>query len=381
MTADLSEEDQLAAEAEAALASDDWVCRRQGLDQAGDLLRQYPKPAIVARVAKALEPLAHDAKWEIRNDLAGVIQHLRHPVFDSILATLVEDDNAYVCRSAERALRRRHQARQRELEVESVMLKVDRLAARHSPEIVSEVRDLGRAYFAAVAASAAHDIRSVLTSLRQTLKSTERELGQRKVAKKAWQPGFEVAEQRCKLIEAIVGDMKDFASTAPPRFQKAAVLEMVQEAAAIVRDRFQGAPDAPAVRLDIGIERHRVIDAPRARLVQALTNILKNAFEAIEREGTVRITAQAVGRNEIQIEIADDGIGIPAEDLAEVFVPGRSTKKGWQGCNDNTGWGLAIAQRIVEGDCGGVIDMQSEEGKGTTILIRLPVEQSLNGGL
>ena len=66
------------------------------------------------------------------------------------------------------------------------------------------------------------------------------------------------------------------------------------------------------------------------------------------------------------IIISDTGVGIPEEIRSRIFEPNFSTK------SEGMGIGLAIARRVVE-DHGGIITCQSEQGKGTTFEIRLPV--------
>jgi two-component system, NtrC family, sensor kinase len=70
----------------------------------------------------------------------------------------------------------------------------------------------------------------------------------------------------------------------------------------------------------------------------------------------------------IQVQIADTGPGIPLEDLRRIFDPFFTTKGPGQG----TGLGLAICQRIVKAHKGS-LEVQSEQGQGTTFLMTLPV--------
>jgi two-component system, NtrC family, sensor kinase len=77
----------------------------------------------------------------------------------------------------------------------------------------------------------------------------------------------------------------------------------------------------------------------------------------------------AHGLASIQVEIADTGLGIRPEDRRRIFDPFFSTKGPGQG----TGLGLAICQRIVKAHKGS-IEVQSEQGQGTTFRITLPVQ-------
>ena len=131
------------------------------------------------------------------------------------------------------------------------------------------------------------------------------------------------------------------------------------------------------------------VDADAALLEQALTNILDNAADACQGKGTVAVfvgtsrhftdavrlnrKVQMIlpghsGREEefVRIHIRDNGPGIPPEILDRIFVPFFTTKKA------GTGIGLPLAQKIVHAH-GGVLDMNSDVGKGTEFIIKIPV--------
>jgi NtrC-family two-component system sensor histidine kinase KinB len=104
------------------------------------------------------------------------------------------------------------------------------------------------------------------------------------------------------------------------------------------------------------------------RFGSALQNLLNNALTYTDRGGRIALGAQSDG-DEVELTIADTGIGIPADALPHVFekffrVPGQSKGAG-------TGLGLAIVQEIVVAH-GGTITCESRPGKGTEFRIRLP---------
>lgn len=100
------------------------------------------------------------------------------------------------------------------------------------------------------------------------------------------------------------------------------------------------------------------------RLQQVMMNVLLNATQAMEQGGKLMVT---LGNREerVELRISDSGIGIAADLLPQVFYPYFTTKQG------GTGIGLAISQKIII-DHGGSIEMESEPGKGTTVIILLP---------
>jgi two-component system, NtrC family, sensor kinase len=107
-----------------------------------------------------------------------------------------------------------------------------------------------------------------------------------------------------------------------------------------------------------------------SQLQQVFLNIINNAIDAIGKGGEIRIrTSHLSTNNEIMIEIADNGPGIPKENLGKIFDPFFTTKEVGKG----TGLGLSIVYSIIE-KLGGRILVASEEGKGTTFTIYLPVK-------
>jgi D-alanine transaminase len=103
----------------------------------------------------------------------------------------------------------------------------------------------------------------------------------------------------------------------------------------------------------------------RTLFKQALLNLLLNAQQAMPQGGEVTLQA-AAGPGEVLLSVIDTGKGMPPEVLAKAFKPFYSTRTG------GTGLGLPTTRKIVEAH-GGSITAESEPGKGTRFLIRLPV--------
>jgi PAS domain S-box-containing protein len=101
------------------------------------------------------------------------------------------------------------------------------------------------------------------------------------------------------------------------------------------------------------------------KIVRVLVNIVKNAFEAMPRGGTLTITSREV-EGKLEMSFTDTGAGMSQETLSKLWVPLFTTKA------KGMGLGLSICKRIVEAH-GGQISAKSMIGKGTTIIIRVPV--------
>jgi PAS domain S-box-containing protein len=107
------------------------------------------------------------------------------------------------------------------------------------------------------------------------------------------------------------------------------------------------------------------------RLIQLLTNLLRNSIKFTPDDGRIDLTLRARDGDKIELKISDTGVGIPASKLNKIFerfyqVDGSATRK-YKGA----GLGLAIVKKIVEAHQG-QIDVESQEGKGTTFTIILP---------
>ena len=101
-------------------------------------------------------------------------------------------------------------------------------------------------------------------------------------------------------------------------------------------------------------------------LRQAFLNILLNACQAMPTGGTVAISTEQEGGEIVRVSIADTGVGIPPEDIDKIFHLYYTTKPG------GSGIGLSLVYRVAQMHDGS-IEVSSEVGRGTTMVVRLPV--------
>jgi two-component system NtrC family sensor kinase len=120
-------------------------------------------------------------------------------------------------------------------------------------------------------------------------------------------------------------------------------------------------PDLPRVMIDEG------------QIAQVFINIILNAFDAMPNGGTLRVDTRRGGedqdREAIIISFADTGIGIPPEELQQIYDPFFTTKEAGKG----TGLGLSLSYEIIK-RFKGDINVFSEVGKGTVFTIFLPIK-------
>ena len=122
---------------------------------------------------------------------------------------------------------------------------------------------------------------------------------------------------------------------------------------------------------DTGIELVQEIlpeEAPfhgeEKRLQQSFLNILLNSQQALDSEGTIKVSMAPAGKYYILI-FEDDGPGIPEKEMERIFEPFHTTKK------TGSGLGLAIVKKVIE-EHGGQIEIESERAAGTKVTVRLP---------
>lgn len=110
------------------------------------------------------------------------------------------------------------------------------------------------------------------------------------------------------------------------------------------------------------------------QIQQVFINILINAADAMNEKGKITITTSQKdidGKRYIEVAFEDTGIGLPKDLIDRVFEPFFTTKPKGQG----TGLGLAVCDNIIKRH-GGHVSISSQEGKGTTFFIRLPIAKS-----
>jgi signal transduction histidine kinase len=103
-------------------------------------------------------------------------------------------------------------------------------------------------------------------------------------------------------------------------------------------------------------------------LQQIFLNLINNSFAAMEDGGHLDISAAMNEREEVVVQVRDDGCGISASELTRVFEPFFSTKTRKGG----TGLGLSITYNLVK-EIGGHVNVDSEVGVGTCFEVRLPI--------
>jgi PAS domain S-box-containing protein len=213
-----------------------------------------------------------------------------------------------------------------------------------------------------LAAGVAHEIGNPLNSLNIHLQLIEREARKLDGAKGAeLQESVEVARAEINRLDSIITQFLRAIRPTRPQLSPENINTIVEEAvrffALEIKDR------------DIVVEQELRSDLPlleldRDQMKQAFYNVIKNSFEAMKSRGILRIRTD-LDESHVIVRFTDTGGGISAENLSRVFEPYFTTK------TSGTGLGLLIVRRIVR-EHGGELSIESSEGKGLTLTIRLP---------
>ena len=153
-------------------------------------------------------------------------------------------------------------------------------------------------------------------------------------------------------------------------------VDLAELAAEAVEDA-RAAATEKRVSITLETEGPLFLEADAARLRQVLDNLLSNAIKYTPTGGAVVLsTSDSDGRR--RIEVSDNGIGVPHDELGQLFSRFYRASTATRRAIPGTGVGLVIVRAIVEGH-GGTISLESKEGEGTRVTVTLPLRQPDGG--
>ena len=165
-------------------------------------------------------------------------------------------------------------------------------------------------------------------------------------------------------VREITHNLLNFARRSQPVVQGVELNRIIMDMASLVEKEAQQKRISLVKRLSADLP---VIDSDAPLLRQVILNLLNNAIQAIDGDGTVTVITEAADDRQVMVQVNDTGVGIPQEHLSQIFDPFFTTKPQGKG----TGLGLSICHGIVE-RLGGKIFATSVEGQGSSFVIRLP---------
>ena len=213
--------------------------------------------------------------------------------------------------------------------------------------------------------SVSHELRTPLTAIKGW-SETMRQAGPEDT--ELLEKGLDVIAGEAERLSGIVEELLDFSRMQgghlSMKFGRMDVIAELEEAVFLFRDKAEKSGltlqyiDPPAMPAVLG---------DKDRLKQVFINVLDNAIKYSNPGGKFRVEAADMGGH-VQVVISDTGVGIPKEDLPNIkakFYKANKTRPG-------SGIGLALADEIIRRHKGR-LEIESEEGVGTTVIITLPV--------
>jgi signal transduction histidine kinase len=217
-----------------------------------------------------------------------------------------------------------------------------------------------------LASGVAHEIRNPLNTIGTIVQQLDKDFEPNKDSDEYHELAGLVQDE-VKRIDETVQDFLRFARPEPIQpetFQLQTFLEMVQK-------QYHYLLKEHDINLRVTTQWQGEVYWDKRQIRQVFLNIIQNAIDAIIKNGKIQLSIFQTNSNEIEINISDDGPGMPAEISSNIFNLYFTTKA------QGTGIGLSIVQRIIF-EHGGIITVESEPNIGTKFIIRLPVRFKKN---
>jgi two-component system NtrC family sensor kinase len=245
-----------------------------------------------------------------------------------------------------------------------VQKKSEELGAAQSELIhIERIASLGK-----LSSSVAHEINNPLSSILVYTKLIHKQLSNPEMdaaKKETLLKHLKLIENETKRCGDIVKGLLDFSRKDQENFESKHLHKILQETYDLMTHSIKIA-DISFIS-DLSAQEDLIFCSPN-QIKQACVAIIVNASEAVSARGEIIMSTRNPDAGTIRIDISDNGVGIPADDISHIFQPFFSTKHDTSGI----GLGLAIVHGIVESH-NGKIEVKSELGKGTTMSITLPL--------
>ncbi|MBI2816313.1 MAG: HAMP domain-containing histidine kinase [Acidobacteria bacterium] len=221
---------------------------------------------------------------------------------------------------------------------------------------------IGEQHYEELAGDTAHELNTYRASMEELLGELKHQIGAAKEAEPAVAEVLAKISERSRYLKALVNGLLEYSRETDAEFQVCPLRPIVTEALALAKAKTRERVGEIAVTETLAIPDELKLEVLRPRVVQALSNILSNALEALQEKPPttfLEITAETNGidRDPSQVENAKKRF--------------RSLKKERGGI----GLGLPLALKIIEREHSGRLNIESELGAGTVVTVELPVRK------
>jgi signal transduction histidine kinase len=345
---------------------------RAKLDLASALMELASVCGLEPEESEQLCMLADDDSPEVRKIIANKMNVLNDDLFYKITSKLHNDSNAYVRTAAKRSINRRQNnpvlkiQKSRNPQVQfaerTEQLRKE-FARKYGQNALNDAQILTNLQFEILVATTLHNIKNILTPIKTgcTKKYDPR-------AKKR-------AEESLHLLEHFLDEMRNYSKSVEHAKKREEVTKIIKDATQTATGGYTSDTEIPDIfvmysrpDLEVYVAKHQI--------VMAVTNCLKNSLEALRdnpvegRTPKIDIASSHVDGGLVEIRISDNGPGVHPDDLEKLkmFWPGKKSPTKPNG----TGFGLPIVKKYIAAN-GGTVNLESEEGQGMTVIIRLPI--------
>jgi signal transduction histidine kinase len=360
-----------------ALDASDWSVALEAVSVAGTRIRDsvFGDPNTDEIVAK-LVALANHTKWEVRRAVANAAAHAPHPIFESVLAKLALDDNSRVRQAAAHAALRRRDSRHASIlgkqHQDRINATLDDIEARFGPKGRDAVKRAAEQIANTFARELYHEIIRLLSPLAVSAERLQTQLSEANVPAEALAGEAGRIGRRVTHLRSVLDAMRAYTAQPALSFKTEVLREVIQEAASVALESEWDKSRRPSI--EIHVPSGIVATVSRARLVQALTNVLLNAIESyrdVDSLNPIQIRAEAKD-GLVTIRVDDSGCGMSAEAQQDALTLFATSKP------NGTGFGLPLAVKIVESEHGGRLSIESVKGSGTTVRIIIPKDRQVD---
>jgi len=206
-----------------------------------------------------------------------------------------------------------------------------------------------------LAAGIAHEIRNPLTSLKGFLQLLQAGVNQKEIY-------YQIMIEEIEKIEMITSELLFISKPLTDEKKIESVYSMIKDVIMLLESQAH----LKNIEIKCSVDKDLYTYCDRSQIKQVLINIIKNAIEATDKVGIIKIEVQSTIQGDIEIDIIDEGPGISKDIIDKVGEPFFTTKK------SGTGLGLMITKQILEQQDGKIFIVKSNE-TGSTFRIVLPV--------
>jgi nitrogen fixation/metabolism regulation signal transduction histidine kinase len=363
----------------AALETSDWSALLGAVAVADSRLRGSivgdPK---VEEIVVKLAALASHTKWEVRRAVANAAARAPHPIFESVLAKLALDDNSRVRHAAEHAALRRRDSRhastlgrQHEDRINSTL---DDIEARFGSRGRDAVKRAAEQIANTFARELYHEVIKLLSPLAVSAERLRGHLSAAHVPAEALAEEADRIGRRVAQLRAVLDAMRAYTAQPALTFKTEILREVVQEATSVALESDGDKSRRPSI--EINVPSSVMAEVSRARMVQALTNVLLNAIESyrdVDSPKPIEVWADTQ-EGLVAIRVEDSGCGMSAEAQRDALTLFATSKP------NGTGFGLPLTAKIVESEHGGRLSLDSVKGRGTIVRMVIPKHRQVDRG-